>query len=102
MYRAAMRSILAELSRQGRVHIAEMPTMDAPKTKTLRGVLDGLGISEALILVDEAQDVLALSARNLKDVELGTAAGIDPVSLVAYEHLVVTEAALRRLEERFA
>jgi large subunit ribosomal protein L4 len=102
MYRSAMRSILAELGRQGRVHVVELPNLDAPSTKALRSAISDLGVTSALILVDEANEALGLSVRNLKDIHLATASDVDPVSLVGFQNLVVTEPALRRLEERFA
>ncbi|WP_295885699.1 50S ribosomal protein L4 [uncultured Thiohalocapsa sp.] len=102
MYRGAMRAILSELSRLGRVHVLESLGLDAPKTKALRAKLDELGLREALIVIDGQDDTLALAARNLPHVDVAAAVSVDPVSLIGFEHLVLTKAALARLEARFA
>jgi large subunit ribosomal protein L4 len=64
--------------------------------------LKEVGLDEALIILDGFDDPLFLAARNLHRVDVMTAASVDPVSLVGFEHLLVTKAALQRLEERFA
>jgi large subunit ribosomal protein L4 len=102
MYRGAVRSILSELYRQGRVHVLDALTLDGPKTKALKAKLDELSLDEALIIVDEQDDNLWLAARNLPAVDVATAVSVDPVSLIGFGHLLVTTAALQRLEARFA
>lgn len=102
MYRGAVRAILSELSRLGRVHVLDALELDAPKTKALKAKLDELNLSEALIVVDEHNEHLSLAARNLPRVDVSTALRVDPVSLVGFEHLVLTKAGLERLEARFA
>jgi len=102
MYRGAVRSILSELARQDRLVVLGEWTLPAPKTKEVAAKLGELGVEEALIVVEGYDDPLFLAARNLPNVDVMTAAGVDPVSMIAFEHLIVTEAALRRLEERLA
>jgi ATP synthase F1 epsilon subunit len=74
--------------------------VDAPKTGLLAAQLKNLGLSSALIVVEKYDDPLFLAARNIPDVEVVTVPQVNPVSLVAFEHVLVTEAALRNLEER--
>jgi large subunit ribosomal protein L4 len=102
MYRGAVRSILSELARQERLVVVADWALSAPKTKEVVAKLKELGLAEALIIVEGYDDPLFLAARNLPDVDVMTAGGVDPVSMIAFEHLIVTEAALRRLEERLA
>jgi large subunit ribosomal protein L4 len=102
MYRGAVRSILSELARQERLVVLPDWSLAAPKTKEVAQRLRELGVDDALILVDSYEDPLFLAARNLPNVEVMTAGGVDPVSMIAFAHLIVTEAALRRLEERLA
>jgi large subunit ribosomal protein L4 len=102
MYRGAVRSILSELARQERLVVLPDWSLAAPKTKEVALRLRELGVDDALILVDSYEDPLFLAARNLPNVEVMTAGGVDPVSMIAFAHLIVTEAALRRLEERLA
>lgn len=100
MYRGALRSILSELVRAERLLVVRDFAVAEPKTKALIARLGELSLKDALILVDELDLNLALAARNLPGVEVMAAAGVDPVSLIAFEHVVVTEAALRVLEGR--
>jgi large subunit ribosomal protein L4 len=102
MYRGAVRSILSELARQERLIVLPDWPLAAPKTKHVAQRLREFGVEDALILVESHDDPLFLAARNLPNVDVMTATGVDPVSMIAFAHLIVTEAALRRLEERLA
>ncbi|SFQ17200.1 LSU ribosomal protein L4P [Geopseudomonas sagittaria] len=99
MYRAAMRSILSELVRQDRLIVVEDFAVDAPKTKSLVGKLDGLGLSDVLIVTDGVDENLYLAARNLPHVDVRDVQGSDPVSLIAYDKVLVTVSAVKKFEE---
>lgn len=99
MYRAALRSIVSELARQERLIVVEELTLDQPKTKELVKQLDGFGLQNVLIVSDEVPENLYLAARNLHKVDVRDVTGIDPVSLVAYEKVMVTVPALKKFEE---
>lgn len=99
MYRAAISSILSELARQGRLVALEGLALEAPKTKVLVQRLAELNLDNVLIVTDEVDANLCLSARNLANVDVRDVLGVDPVSLVAYEKVAVTVAALKRFEE---
>ena len=99
MYRAGIRSILSELARQDRLVVVEDITVDAPKTKQLLARLAELGVSKTLIVSETGDEKLYLSARNLPNVEVSDVAGLNPVNLVRYEHVVVTVGAVRAIEE---
>jgi large subunit ribosomal protein L4 len=102
MYRAAMRSILSELVRQDRLVAIKSFAVDAPKTRELAGKLADMGLDNVLIVSDDPDDNLYLAARNLPHVAVCDAAGADPVSLIGFEKVLVTTAALKLLEERLA
>lgn len=102
MYRAALRSIFSELVRQDRLVVVESFDMEVPKTKALVEKLDQLGMREVLILTEEVNEKLYLSARNLHKVDVRDAAGLDPVSLIRFEKVMVTVAALRKIEGMLA
>jgi large subunit ribosomal protein L4 len=102
MYRGAMKSILSELVRQERLVVVEDLKFDQPKTKAFLAKMNEINISNALIVADEVDQNLYLSARNVPHIEVSDVAGINPVSLVAYEKVVVTVAALNKLQEVFA
>jgi len=99
MYRAGIRSILSELARQDRLVVVEDITVDAPKTRQLVGKLADLGVSKTLIVTETGDEKLYLSARNLPNVEVSDVAGLNPVNLVRYEHVVVTVGSVRAIEE---
>jgi large subunit ribosomal protein L4 len=102
MYRLAMCSILSELVRQERLVAVESFGVEAAKTRELAGKLKQLGLDNVLIVTDAPNDKLYLAARNLPHVAVCVAAAVDPVSLVGFDKVVVTTAALKQIEERLA
>ncbi|MEM9057599.1 MAG: 50S ribosomal protein L4 [Pseudomonadota bacterium] len=100
MYRGAMRSLLSELVRSERLVLIESLELDAPKTKLLVAKLREMGLDSALIVLEAFDEHVFLAARNLHWVDVVDASGTDPVSLIRYEKVVMTVAALRRLEEK--
>lgn len=102
MYRGAVRSILSELARQERLVVVPELGVPTPKTKELIKVLAGLGLSDCLILTDGLDEALYLAARNLPGVDVMSAQEVDPVSLIAFDTVVATQAAVTKLEERLA
>ena len=73
--------------------------MEVPKTKTLVEKLNELGLRDVLILTEEVNENLYLSARNLHKVDVRDTMGLDPVSLIRFEKVMVTVPALRKIEE---
>lgn len=102
MYRAAIRSIFSELARQDRLVIVEDFALEAPKTKLLVAKLKEMELNSALIVGESVEENLYLASRNVIGVEVLDAAGIDPVSLVGAEKVVLTVAAVKKLEEVLA
>ncbi|MBE0403459.1 LSU ribosomal protein L4p (L1e) [Halomonas citrativorans] len=102
MYRAAMRSILSELVRQDRLIAIEEFSVDAPKTKQVAAKLKELNLEKVLIVTEEMDETLYLAARNLPHVDVVDVAAADPVSLVAFDKVLVTVSALRKFEEKLA
>jgi len=99
MYRAAMRSILSELLRQDRLIIVEDFAVDAPKTKDLVVKLNALGLTDVLIVSEDIEQNLYLAARNLPHVDVVDVQGSDPVSLIAYNKVLMTVSAIKKFEE---
>jgi large subunit ribosomal protein L4 len=102
MYRGAMRCIMSELIRQERLIALKSFSVDTPKTKALLDQLKPLELSNVLIVTEEVDENLYLSSRNLKNVDVRDVAGIDPVSLISHERVLVTVGALKKLEEVLA
>ncbi len=102
MYRAALRSILSELVRLERLVVVEDFAVEAPKTKALLGKLNGMGLSDVLIVTEAVDQNLYLAARNLPHVDVRDVQGTDPVSLIAFDKVLVTVSAVKKFEELLA
>ena len=102
MYRAAMQSILSELVRQERLVVADAFAVETHKTKEFVAKLKELELGNVLIVSDDVDEKLYLAARNVPHVGVTEAASIDPVSLIAFDKVLVTVSALKQLEEAFA
>jgi large subunit ribosomal protein L4 len=102
MYRGAVRSILSELVRQDRLVIVDAFSVSAPKTKELREKLKAMDITDALIVTEAYEENLMLACRNLYHIDARTLSELDPVSLIGFETVVITSAALKGLEEKLS
>jgi large subunit ribosomal protein L4 len=102
MYRAGMASILSQLVREDRLAVVEAFTLEQPKTKLLAGKLSAMGVQDVLILTDQLDENLYLSSRNLPNVMVLEARHADPVSLMRFEKVILTKAAVKHLEEALA
>ncbi len=102
MYRAAMRSIMSELARQDRLIVVESVDIEAPKTRLLVQQLGEYGLDNVLIVTAELGENLYLAARNLHKVDVRDVDGVDPVSLIAYDKVMVTVDAVKKIEEMLA
>jgi large subunit ribosomal protein L4 len=102
MYRAAMRSILSELARTDRLMIVEALDVEQPKTKLLVETLKEYGVDNVLIVADSIDKNLYLASRNLHKVDVRDVEGADPVSLIAYDTVMITVDALKKFEETLA
>jgi len=102
MYRGAMKSILSELVRQERLIVVDNFSVEAPKTKELVAKLKELELSDVLIVTGEVDENLFLAARNLYKVDARDVAGIDPVSLIAFDKVLMTADAVKQVEEMLA
>jgi len=101
-YRVALRSIFSELLRQERLMVVDELNIDQPKTRDLVARLNGLGLSNVLLVTDQPTAALYLAARNLHKVEVRNVAEIDPVCLVKYEKVVLTQGAAKQIGENLA
>ena len=102
MYRGAMKSILSELVRQERLIVVDNFSVEAPKTKELVAKLKELELNDVLIVTGEVDENLFLAARNLYKVDARDVAGIDPVSLIAFDKVLMTAEAVKQVEEMLA
>ena len=100
MYRAGVASILSQLVREDRLSVIEAITLDSPKTKGFAQKIKDFGLTGTVLVVTDALDEnMFLSSRNLPNVLVLETREIDPVSLVRFNHVLVTRAAVAQLEE---
>ena len=99
MYRAAIKSIFSELVRQNRLGAIEKPTLKKPKTKEVANFLNEFSLSKVLIITDELDMNLYLSARNIPNVDVITVREINPINLLKPQKVAVTGEALKQIEE---
>ena len=99
MYRAAIRSIFSELLRQSRLVAIEKPVLEKPKTKEIANFLKEFSLSKVLIITDELDVNLYLSARNIPNVDIITVREINPVNLIKAQKVAVTADAFKKIEE---
>jgi large subunit ribosomal protein L4 len=102
MYRAGMASIFSQLAREGRLAIVDSLTVDSPKTKSLAAKFKAMSLDSVLVISDEVDENLYLASRNLVNVLVVEPRYADPVSLVHYRKVLVTKAAMGKLQEMFA
>ena len=103
MFRAGIASILSQLVRENRLSVVDQLAIDAPKTKLLAQKFKSLGLTGSVLLVVEAlNDNIHLSSRNLHGVMVLETREVDPVSLVRFDHVLLTRAAVTQFEEILA
>src|SRR5688572_12999613 len=99
MYRAGIAAILSQLAREDRLRVVDKFTVDAPKTKLLAQKVKSLGFEELLVITDDMDENLMLSARNLRHVLVMSAGNANPVALVRFPNVLLTKGAVAKLEE---
>jgi large subunit ribosomal protein L4 len=100
MYRGALRSMLSELARTERLLVTDGIQLSEPKTKLLASQLKEWSLPSVLIVVEATDQKLALAARNLPHVEVLEVTALNPVSLAAYDKVLMTVGAVKLIEER--
>lgn len=102
MYSGAIRSILSELLRQERLLVVEEFAIEAPRTKEIASKLKQMDVNDALIIVADLDENLILASRNIYHIDVRDSGDIDPASLIAFDKVVITSAALKKIEERLS
>ncbi|WP_243388392.1 50S ribosomal protein L4 [Bacillus kexueae] len=101
--RLAVKSALSTKVLENNIVVLEDLTLEAPKTKEMVSILKGLSVEKkALIVTADLNEAVALSARNIPGVEVVTAAGINVLDVLNHDKLVITKAAVEKVEEVLA
>ncbi|ABL01958.1 LSU ribosomal protein L4P [Candidatus Ruthia magnifica str. Cm (Calyptogena magnifica)] len=98
MYKGAISVIFSELARSERLKVVSEFNIKEIKTKNITALLKALNVKDVLLMTDELDENLYLSSRNLYHVGVCDIQSIDPVSLIGYDNVVVTEIALKKIE----
>jgi large subunit ribosomal protein L4 len=99
MYRGALQAILSELVRQERLVVVGSLDLAEPKSKALVARLSDLGVEKGLIVTADVDENLFLASRNVPGVYAVDVSGIDPVSLVGADKVVITVDAIEKIQE---
>ena len=99
MYRAGVRSILSQLAREDRLVVVESFSVEAPKTKLVADKLKQMGMDSVLLITEAFDETLYLASRNLQSIAVIEPEAADPLSLIYFDKVIVTRAALGRFEE---
>ena len=100
MYRAGIASILSQLVREERLSVIDALALDAPKTKLFAQKIKGYGLpGTVLVVTDKLDENVFLGSRNLPDVLVLETREVDPVSLVRFNHVLLTKGAVSQFEE---
>ena len=102
MYRAGMCSILSQLAREDRLVVVDDFKVDAPKTRLFAEKIKGMGLDSVLLITDAVDDNLYLASRNLVNAAVVDVSRADPVSLVHFDKVLLTKAAVEKVKEIFA
>lgn len=101
--RLAIKSVLSQKVLDGDLVVVDGLSFDAPKTKAFLNVLDGIKVNDkALVVLEDGNDVAAKAARNLPNVKVVPAEGINVLDAVNYKKLILTQSALQKIEEVLA
>lgn len=101
--RLALKSALSTKVKAEEIRVLQDLKFDAPKTKEMLAVLNGLSAErKALVVTAEYDDAVALSARNIPGVKFVAAEGVNVLDVVNYDHLVITQDAVKKVEEVLA
>lgn len=100
MYRAGLRAIFSQLAREDRIAVVPSFALEAPKTKLAAAKLKNLGVTESvLIITDDLDENVYLATRNLPNVAVIETRYADPLTLVHYKKVLITQSAMAQLEE---
>ena len=100
MYRGALRSMLSELARTERLLVTDRLTVAEAKTRLLANQLKEWELSSVLIVLEASDEKLHLAARNLPHVEVIEVTALNPLTLAAYDKVLMTVGAVKLIEER--
>ncbi len=101
MYNGAMRSIISELIRTDKVVVVDKIQLDEIKTKSMSSLLKSYKLESALIVINDIDEKIFLSSRNLKNIGIATVDYLDPPLMLSFKNVLFTKDSLLNFEKRF-
>ena len=102
MYKSAMRSIFSSLAKENRVFLSDQINIENPKTKDFVDFLKKNELKEGLFIVDEISNNLSLASRNLPNVNVTNLNTLNPINLLKFNSVVISENCLNLIEEKLS
>ena len=100
--RLALKSALSAKAAEGAIVVVDELKLDAIKTKPVKQFLDAAGVTKAVVITPEVDDIVVKSARNIPGVVTTTAKILSVYDIVNAKQLVIDKAALAIIEEVYA
>lgn len=100
--REALLSALSLKNRDGKIIVVDKFELEEAKTKIMVKALAELKVASAVIVIAQSNETIERSARNLPKIKVLRVEGVNVYDLLRYDHLILTQEALQRLEERLA
>ena len=94
-----MRSIFSSLVEENRIFISEKITLENPKTKEFLDLMKELKFEGGLIIVNELSENLKLASRNISNIHILDVNSLDPINLLRYQSVLISEDSLTKIEE---
>ena len=100
--RLALKSVLTSRVQENKLIVVDELKLSEIKTKNMKAVLDALKVEKALIVLNENDQNVILSARNIANVKTALTNTINVFDILKYNTVVVTKAAVETIEEVYA
>lgn len=102
MYKSAMRSIFSSLAKENKIFLSEQINIENPKTKDFLDYLHKNELNEGLFIVEEISKNLNLASRNLPNVNVTSPTSLNPINLLKFNPIVISENCLGLIEEKLS
>ncbi len=102
MYKSAMRSIFSSLAKENKIFLSEQINIENPKTKDFLDYLHKNELNEGLFIVEEISKNLNLASRNLPNVNVTSPTSLNPINLLKFNPIIISENCLGLIEEKLS
>ena len=100
--RAALKSVLTSKVRENKFIVLDELKLAEVKTKEMKKVLDNLKVNNALVIIGDDSENVALSARNIAGVQTASVNTINVFDMLKYNTIIATKSSVASIEEVYA